>query len=433
MKLSKKIMALLLAVVLVFSFAACSAGSDENSDASAGVGAADIKIGVIEIGDDTETYTKAHADGIRAAAEKLGIPAENISWKEKIPESEECYTAAQELVASGCQLVISNSYGHQDFIAEAAEDYPDVTFVAMTGDYAAISGLPNLYNAFTKIYQARYVSGIVAGMKLQELQETNQLGDNNFDENGNIKVGYVGAYPYAEVVSGYTAFYLGIKSIVSNVVMDVQYTNSWFDLEGEAAAAETLMARGCVIIGQHADSTGAPTAVEDAYNEGTVAYSVGYNVDMTDVAPDVALTSSTNNWEVYYEELFSAVMNGTEIPQDWAKGYEADAVGITPLGSACAEGTQEAVDAAIENLKNGSLQVFDTSKFTVEGAQVTTAPIDLSYYDYSTGTASVVYQGEEKEAIVTENNITYFEESVLRAAPYFQLRIDGITELNANS
>ena len=154
---------------------------------------------------------------------------------------------------------------------------------------------------------------------------------------------------------------------------------------------------------------------------------------MTDVAPDVALTSSTNNWEVYYEELFSAVMNGTEIPQDWAKGYEADAVGITPLGSACAEGTQEAVDAAIENLKNGSLQVFDTSKFTVEGAQVTTAPIDLSYYDYSTGTASVVYQGEEKEAIVTENNITYFEESVLRAAPYFQLRIDGITELNANS
>ena len=168
MKLSKKIMALLLAVVLVFSFAACSAGTDGGEDASAGVGT-DLKIGVIEIGDDTETYTKAHADGIRAAAEKLGIPAENISWKEKIPESEECYTAAQELVASGCQLVISNSYGHQDFIAEAAEDFPDVTFVAMTGDYAAISGLPNLYNAFTKIYQARYVSGVVAGMKIKEL------------------------------------------------------------------------------------------------------------------------------------------------------------------------------------------------------------------------------------------------------------------------
>jgi len=432
MKFSKKIMALLLAVVLVFSFAACSAGTDGGEDASAGVGT-DLKIGVIEIGDDTETYTKAHADGIRAAAEKLGIPAENISWKEKIPESEECYTAAQELVASGCQLVISNSYGHQDFIAEAAEDFPDVTFVAMTGDYAAISGLPNLYNAFTKIYQARYVSGIVAGMKIQELIDTNQLGDNNYDANGNVKVGYVGAYPYAEVVSGYTAFYLGIKSVVSNVVMDVQYTNSWFDLEGEAAAAETLMARGCVIIGQHADSTGAPTAVQDAHNEGTVAYSVGYNVDMTDVAPDVALTSSTNNWEVYYEELFTAVMNGTEVPQDWAKGYEADAVGITPLGSSCAEGTQEAVDAAIEGIKNGTLQVFDTSKFTVEGAQVTTAPIDLTYYDFSTGTATAVYQGETKEAIVSANNITYFEESVLRAAPYFQLRIDGITELNANA
>lgn len=423
MKLAKKIAAILLAVVLVFSFAACAA--DEKEDTS-------IKIGVIEIGDDTETYTKAHADGIRAAAEKLGIPSENISWKEKVPETEECYTAAEELVASGCNLIISNSYGHQDFMAEAAEAYPDVTFVAMTGDYAAISGLSNFYNAFTNIYQARYVSGVVAGMKIKELQDTNALGDNNFDENGNVKVGYVGAFPYAEVVSGYTAFYLGIKSVVENVVMDVQYTNSWFDLEGEAAAAETLMARGCVIIGQHADSTGAPTAVQDAHNEGTVAYSVGYNVDMTDVAPDVALTSSTNNWEVYYEELFSNVMNGTEITQDWAKGYEADAVGITPLGSACAEGTQEAVDAAIEGIKNGTLQVFGTSKFTVNGEQVTTSTVDLSYYDFSSGSPVAVYQGATEEAIVTANNVTYFEESVLRAAPYFQLRIDGITELNAN-
>lgn len=434
MKLSKKIMAVLLALVLAFSFAACAAGESEDGGDNAAVGA-DIKIGVIEIGDDTETYTKAHADGIRAAAEALGISSDNIIWKERIQETDECYTAANELVASGCNLIISNSYGHQDYIAQAAEENPDITFVAMTGDYAAISGLNNYYNAFTKIYQARYVSGIVAGMKLQELQENNELSDSNFDDNGNIKVGYVGAYPYAEVVSGYTAFYLGIKSIVENVAMDVQYTNSWFDLEGEAAAAETLMARGCVIIGQHADSTGAPTAVQDAYNNGTLAFSVGYNVDMTDVAPDVALTSSTNNWEVYYEELFSAVMNGTEIPQNWAKGYEADAVGITQLGSACAEGTQEAVDAAIAEIKAGTLQVFDTSTFTVDGEPVTAAPVDLTYYDYTTGTPTVVYQGTTEEAIVTDstNNITYFEESVLRAAPYFQLRIDGITELNANS
>lgn len=431
MKMSKKLVAVLLALVLGFSFAACSAGESEDGGSGAG---ADIKIGVIEIGDDTETYTKAHADGIRAAAQTLGIASENIIWKEKIPESEDCYTAATELVASGCNLVISNSYGHQDYIAQAAEEHPDVTFVAMTGDYAAISGLDNLYNAFTNIYQARYVSGVAAGMKLKELQDGNQLSDKNLDENGNIKVGYVGAYPYAEVVSGYTAFYLGIKSVIENVVMDVQYTNSWFDLEGEAAAAETLMARGCVIIGQHADSTGAPTAVQDAHNEGTVAYSVGYNVDMTDVAPDVALTSSTNNWEVYYEELFSNVMNGTPITQNWAKGFEADAVGITQLGSACAEGTQEAVDEAIAAIKAGTLQVFDTTKYTVGGEKVTTAPIDLTYYEYTTGAPTAVYQGETKEAIVSdsETGITYFEESVLRAAPYFQLRIDGITELNAN-
>ena len=216
--------------------------------------------------------------------------------------------------------------------------------------------------------------------------------------------------------------------------MDVQYTNSWFDLEGEAAAAETLLARGCVIIGQHADSTGAPTAVQDAYNNGTVAYSVGYNIDMTDVAPDVALTSSTNNWQVYYEELFSNFMNGTAITQDWAKGFEADAVGITQLGSACAAGTQEAVDKAIADIKAGTLQVFDTSTFTVDGETVTAAPVDLTYYEYTTGAPTAVYQGETKEAIVTDsaNNITYFDESVLRAAPYFTLRIDGITELNAN-
>ncbi len=431
MKFSKKIIAVLLALVLVFSFAACTASEDGGDKAASGV---DVKIGVIEIGDDTETYTKAHSDGIRAAAEKLGIPSENIIWKEKVPDTDECYTAATELVASGCNLVISNSYGHQDYMVQAAEENPDVTFVAMTGDYAAISGLDNFYNAFTKIFQARYVSGVVAGMKLKELQDNDQLSDSNFDENGNIKIGYVGAFPYAEVVSGYTAFYLGIKSVVENIVMDVQYTNSWFDLEGEAAAAETLLARGCVIIGQHADSTGAPTAVQDAYNNGTVAYSVGYNIDMTDVAPDVALTSSTNNWQVYYEELFSNFMNGTAITQDWAKGFEADAVGITQLGSACAAGTQEAVDKAIADIKAGTLQVFDTSTFTVDGETVAAAPVDLTYYEYTTGAPTAVYQGETKEAIVTDsaNNITYFDESVLRAAPYFTLRIDGITELNAN-
>ena len=254
-----------------------------------------------------------------------------------------------------------------------------------------------------------------------------------YDEDGNVKVGYVGAYPYAEVVSGYTAFFLGIQSVFPNVVMDVQYTNSWFDIDGEAAAADMLIKRGCVIIGQHADSTGAPDTVEKAWQNGQVVYSVGYNMSMLDVAPDAALTSATNVWSAYYKELFSDVLNGKEIPQDWSKGFNDDAVAITDLGPNVAEGTADKVAEVEAALKDGSLHVFDTSKFTVNGKQITEddAKVDLSYVDYSTNT--VVYKGDTKTALVTDDDgNSYFEESVLRAAPYFTLRIDGITELNAN-
>lgn len=436
MKSMKKIIAMLLAVVLVAAcFVGCSNKKNSTTTTKSSA-ASSLKIGVIEVGDDTESYTKAHSDGIRAAAKALGVPDSNIIWKTKIAESEDCKTAAEELVASGCKLVISNSYGHQDYMKEAADENPTVTFVAMTGDFAAISGTSNLYNAFTKVFEARYVSGVVAGLKIQELINNKKLASSNYDKSGNVKIGYVGAFPYAEVKSGYTAFFLGIQSIVKKVSMEVQYTDSWFDINKEAAAAEKLMADGCVIIGQHADSTGAPAAVENAYKKGTAtAYSVGYNVDMTNVAADVALTSPTSDWSVYYKELISAVINGTTVPQDWAKGYEDKAVYITTLGKACADGTKDKVTEVESALKDGSVKVFDVSKFTVSGKHLTNsskeAQIDLSYYDFSTSTPKVIYQGETKNAIVTDKNgISYFDESTFRAAPYFALVIDGITELN---
>ena len=274
--MKKKILSLLLVAGLSVSmFAGCGSGTaDANKAAKGGKEAAsDLKIGAILIGDETETYSKAHIDGIKEAAKELGIPENNIEWKERIDESEDCYDAAKALVADGCTLVISNSYGHQDYIAEAAEEFTDVNFVSMTGDYAAISGLDNYYNAFTNVYESRYVSGVVAGMKIAELDKNGEIPKDGYDEDGNVKVGYVGAYPYAEVVSGYTAFFLGIQSVFPNVVMDVQYTNSWFDIDGEAAAADMLIKRGCVIIGQHADSTGAPDTVEKAWQNGQVVYS----------------------------------------------------------------------------------------------------------------------------------------------------------------
>lgn len=439
----KKLMSILLAALMVFSMAACgsdssssssstgSDSSDTSSDASEatgeGIAASDLKIGIILVGDDTEGYSKAHIDGANAAAEELGLDG-NIIWKYKIPEGSEAYDAAVDLVGQGCSLIISNSYGQQTYMVQAAEEYPDVTFVSMTGDFAAISGLSNFKNAFTKIFESRYVSGVVAGLKLQEILNdgtlTEETQPGSFDEDGNVKIGYVGAFNYAEVVSGYTAFFLGVQSVVPNVVMEVKYTNSWFDIDKEGAAAEALVANGAVIVGQHADSTGAPAAVQKLYNAGTICYSIGYNIDMLDTAPEAALTSATNNWAVYYKYAFECMLNGEEIASDWAEGYNEDAVAITALGESCAEGTAEYVADVEAQLKDGSLKVFDTSKFTVGGETVTTAQCDLSFMDYSTNPATVIYQGETVEAIIDGA----FEESSFRSAPYFQLRIDGITE-----
>lgn len=437
----KKLLGILLSAVMVFSLAACgsSASSQSSSAATADsaasseaasteAAASDLKVGVILVGDETEGYTAAHMKGIKAAAEKLGMTDDQIIWKYKVPESAECSDAAEDLVGQGCNLIVSNSYGHQSYMDEVASKYPDVTFVSMTGDFAALTGLDNFKNAFTNVYESRYVSGVVAGMKVKELVESGALTPDtqadSFTADGKVKIGYVGAYNYAEVVSGYTAFFLGIKSVYPDVVMEVMYTNSWFDIDKEAAAAEALIANGCVIIGQHADSTGAPAATQKQKDAGRICYSVGYNIDMLETAPTAALTSATNVWEVYYEYLFKSMMDGETPATDWSEGYNEGAVAITDLGPEVAEGTAEKVAEVEAALKDGSLHVFDTSKFTVNGEAVTTAPIDLTFYDYSTGTPVAVYQGDTEEAITDG----YFSESTLRSAPYFSLRIDGITE-----
>lgn len=433
----KKLLGILLSAAMVFSLAACgssastesasAADSTATAEGSATNAAPDVKVGAIILGDETEGYSAAHINGIKEAAAELGMSDDQIVWKYKIEESADCADAAEDLVGQGCNLIISNSYGHQTYMVEVAEKYPDVTFVAMTGDFAAISGLDNFKNAFTSVYQSRYVSGVVAGMKLQELVESGELTaetqPNSFTDDGKVKIGYVGAYNYAEVVSGYTAFFLGVQSVYPDVQMEVMYTNSWFDIDKEGAAAEALIANGAVIIGQHADSTGAPAATQKLKDAGTICYSVGYNIDMLETAPTAALTSATNVWSVCYKELFEGAQAG-EVPQDWCKGYEDGAVAITDLGPEVAEGTAEKVAEVEAALTDGSLQVFDTSTFTVDGETVTSAQIDLTYYDYSTGSAVAVYEGSTEEAI----SDGAFHESELRAAPYFALRIDGIVE-----
>ena len=392
----KKLIAVALVLVLALSLVACSSETNNTQ------GNKDVKIGVILVHDENTGYDEAHINGIKKALENCGIPndTDHVVWKYNVPEDEKCHDAATELVEAGCTYIFSDSYGHQPYMQQAATENPDVVFASMTGDTAALSGLKNFKNAFCNTYESRYVSGVVAGMKLQELVNDGKVAADNMDENGNIKLGYVGAYPYAEVVSGYTAFFLGVQSIVPNVVMDVLYTSSWFDpvAEGEA---------------------GAPSACQAAQEAGTTVYCVGYNIDMLPSAPTAALTSAQNDWSVYYTYAFNCALKGEEIATDWAKGYAEGANMISKLGESCAEGTAEKVAEVEKGIKEGTLNVFDCSKFTVGGETVT---------GFLAIDTNGDFQGDEGEAITDG----VFHESTLRSAPYFSLRIDGINELNNN-
>ena len=391
----KKFLSLLLVLaVLLMAFAAVSAD--------------DFKVGVILVHDENSGYDQAHIEGVQGAAERLGLSADQIIFKYNIPESEECTDAAVDLAEQGCKLIISDSYGHQAYMMEAAREYPDVHFIASTGDTAWKEEMTNVSNMFPHTFESRYVSGVVAGMKLKELMDAGTVTDPH--------IGYVGAYPYAEVVSGYTGFFLGIRSIVPEAYMDVQYTNSWYDPNAEAAAAEALIARGCVIIGQHADSTGAPSAIQAAQDKGTTVYSVGYNIDMRAVAPTAALTSAQNCWVELYTPMIEMALKGEALPKDYSVGYAHDGVQISELGESCAAGTAEAVDAAIAAIKDGTLHVFDTSTFTMGGEPVT------SWFALDTDGD---WTPDSEEAI----SDGYFHESEVISAPYFSIRIDGITEL----
>ena len=294
--MKKKVFAVLMSAMMALSLAACGgsaasspAATDDSvvSTADGQAAGPDSKVGLICGEDENSGYDASHIDGCTAAIKALGIDEKNLIIKKDIPEDESCYDNAVDLAEEGCSIIFSDSYGHQSYMMQAATEYPDVTFVACTGDMAASSGLDNYKNIFPHTYESRYVSGVVAGMKLKEMIDNGEISA------ADAKIGYVGAYPYAEVISGFTAFFLGVRSEVPEATMKVLYTNSWADPAAEAETAKQLISDGCVLISQHADTTGAPTSCQE---EGVPC--VGYNVSMLSVAPDVALTSPTNNWEV---------------------------------------------------------------------------------------------------------------------------------------
>ena len=424
----KKLITLMLSVMLAlatcFGLVACNGDGDgDGVKPYNGIvkieNLSDIKIGLICLHGESSTYDKNFIDAFNAACAVKGVQK---VIKVDIAESTACYDAAADLVDQGCDIIFADSFGHEEHILKAANEFPEVQFCHATGTMAHTANRGNFHNAFASIYEGRYLAGIAGGMKLKSLIDSGSLTAANYDENGNVKVGYVGAWTYAEVISGLTSWFLGVRSIVPNAVLDVQFTGSWYDETAEKEAANLLINRGCALISQHADSMGAPTACEKAG-----VPNVSYNGSTAAACPNTFIASSRINWQPYFEYIIDCVNTGVEISADYCSGigdtWFDGSVALTELGAAAVDGTQEAIDAAIAQFKAGTLKVFDLSKFNVDGnvlADDTKADVDTDA-NYTPDTVVIK---------TTEGGIKYFAESEFRSAPYFALKIDGITFLN---
>ena len=414
----KKFVALLLALAMVFALCACGeaapkqdsttpAENNQPADNAAENGSADataLKVGFIFLHDENSTYDLNFMNAAKEACEKMGV--ESVS-KTNIPEDQSCYEAAAELADAGCNIVFADSFGHEDYIIQAAKEFPNVQFCHSTGTKAHTEGLDNYHNAFASIYEGRYLAGVAAGLKLNEMIENGEF------EAEDAKIGYVGAYTYAEVVSGYTSFFLGARSVCPTATMEVTFTGSWYDETAEKEAANRLIANGCKLISQHADSMGAPTACETAGIP-----NVSYNGSTISACPNTFIVSSRIDWAPYYEFVINAVANGTEIPADWTGTIETGSVVLSELNDAvAAPGTAEKLEEVKAGLEDGSVKVFDVTTFTVDGKAVESYMADVDTDAAYTPDTEVVEDGA-------------FQESTKRSAPYFDLKIDGINLLD---
>ena len=390
----KKILSIALVLVMVMGmFSVCAA-----ADASA------VKVGFIFLHDENSTYDLNFLNAAKEACEKLGV---EYVIRTNVPEGSECYEAAAELADDGCNIVFADSFGHEDYMIEAAKEFPEVQFCHATGTKAHTEGLDNYHNAFASIYEGRFLAGVAAGMKLNEMIEA---GEFTAEE---AVMGYVGAFTYAEVVSGYTSFYLGAKSVCPSVTMKVTFTGSWYDETAEKEAANKLITEGCKLISQHADSMGAPTACENAGIP-----NVSYNGSTLDACPNTFIVSSRINWAPYFELIINAVANGEAIPTDWTGNITTGSVVLTDVNEqAAAAGTAEKIAEVKAALEDGSVKVFDITTFTKDGAAVESYLADVDTDPAYTGDTEVIVDGA-------------FCESEFRSAPYFDLQIDGIELLD---
>ena len=409
----KKILSLALVLVMLLSFAACGSKTEPAAASK------DVKLGFIFLHDENSTYDLNFMNGAKEACEALGLSEDQYMFRTNIPEGQECYDAACELADAGCNIIFADSFGHEDYLIQAAKEFPEVQFCHATGTKAHTEGLSNYHNAFAAIYEGRFLAGVAAGLKLNEMIEA---GEFTAEE---AKMGYVGAFTYAEVVSGYTSFYLGAKSVCPSVTMEVTFTGSWYDETAEKEGANKLIQNGCKLISQHADSMGAPTACETAG-----VPNVSYNGSTVAACPNTFIVSSRINWAPYYEYVVNCVRNGEAIAADWTGTIATGSVVLTDVNEqAAAAGTADKIAAVKADIESGKLHVFDVATFTVSGDNVKpTLTVDAeghvtSYLaDVDTDPD---YTGDTE---VVENG--FFNESAKRSAPYFDLQIDGITLLD---
>ena len=419
----KKILSLCLAVLMVAVVGATMTSCDMGSDTAKMTESplpevelkkdfdvpADFKIGFILLHDEASTYDLNFINAVKKVQAALGLTDEQIVYKKGIPESNECYEAACDLVDDGCDIIFADSFGHETHLLKAAQEHPDVQFCHATGTMAHTAGLDNFHNAFASIYEGRYLAGVAAGLKLNEMIEKKEITAEE------AKMGYVGAFTFAEVISGYTSFYLGAKSVCPSVTMEVQFTGSWYDENAEKNAATALINNGCVLISQHADSMGAPSACEEAD-----VPNVSYNGSTHESCPKTFIVSSRIDWSPYYLYIIKSYCQGTPIAADWCGGAEEGSVVLTGINEkAAAKGTLEKLQEVAAKLKSGEIKVFDTNTFTVEGKKLDSYMADVNTDADFTKDTEAIKDG-------------YFHESEYRAAPYFDIMIDGITLINKN-
>lgn len=422
----KKFLALIIALVMALSLVACGEQKQpDNPDVpDDGQQTATVKVGFITLHDENSTYDLNFINAAKEAIANLGLTDADYILKTNVPEGQECYETAMNLVDEGCNIIFADSFGHEPYMIDAAKEHPEVQFCHSTGTRAHTEKLANYHNAFASIYEGRYLAGVAAGLKLNEMIEAGKF---TADE---AKMGYVGAFTYAEVVSGYTSFFLGARSVCPTVTMDVTFTGSWYDETLEKEGAEKLIQGGCKLISQHADSLGAPTACENAG-----VPNVSYNGSTKDSCPNTFIVSSRIDWAPYYEMCIKAVMAGTEIPADWTGTLATGSVVLTDVNeTAAAAGTAEAIAAATEKLEKGEIHVFDCANFTTKvDDKVNTFKADYLKLDEAGHITSYMADVDTDAAYTGDTEVIkdgYFAESEFRSAPYFDLQIDGINLLD---